>query len=101
MDIHTKTRHIFPCALHPDAFSLVTASLFTRRWLYLRVFRNTYSIQGPQLMDFPFFKKKLFGAMLDHYCMQAFSSCSEQGLLFFAVCGLLIAVASPIMEHRL
>ena len=33
--------------------------------------------------------------------MQAFSSCSEQGLLLFAVCGLLTAVASPIVEHRL
>ena len=29
-----------------------------------------------------------------------FSSCSEQGLLFVAVCGLLIAVASHV-EHRL
>ena len=31
----------------------------------------------------------------------AFSSCSEWGLLFFAMCGLLIAVASLIAEHRL
>ena len=30
-------------------------------------------------------------------CTQAFSSCGEWGLLFLAVCGLLIAVA----EHRL
>ena len=28
-----------------------------------------------------------------HYCTWAFSSCSEQGLLFVAVRGLLIAVA--------
>ena len=28
-----------------------------------------------------------------------FSSCGEQGLLFIAVCGLLIAVASLIAEH--
>ena len=34
-------------------------------------------------------------------CMQAFSSCSEWGLLFVAVCGLLIAVASFVAEHRL
>ena len=34
-------------------------------------------------------------------CAQAFSSCSEQGLLFIAVCGLLIAVASLVAEHRL
>ena len=31
---------------------------------------------------------------------QAFSSCSEQGLLF-SVRGLLAAVASPAVEHRL
>ena len=30
-----------------------------------------------------------------------FSSCIEWGLLFIAVCGLLIAVASLAVEHRL
>ena len=34
-------------------------------------------------------------------CVQAFSSCGEQGLLFAAVFGLLIAVASLVAEHRL
>ena len=34
-------------------------------------------------------------------CAQAFSSCGEQELLFIAVCGLLIAVASLVVEHRL
>ena len=34
-------------------------------------------------------------------CAQAFSSCSERGLLFVAVCGLLIVVASLVAEHRL
>ena len=34
-------------------------------------------------------------------CAQAFSSCSEQGLLFVAVHGLLIAVTSLVAEHRL
>ena len=33
-------------------------------------------------------------ALALHCCMQAFSSCSKQGLLFVAVHGLLIAVAS-------
>ena len=32
-------------------------------------------------------------------CAQAFSSCGEQGLLFVVVCGLLIAVASLVVEH--
>ena len=34
-------------------------------------------------------------------CTQAFSSCGEQGLLFAAVRGLLIAVASLVAEHGL
>ena len=34
-------------------------------------------------------------------CTRAFSSCGEQGLLFVAVHGLLIAVASLVVEHRL
>ena len=32
-------------------------------------------------------------------CVRAFSSCGEQGLLFIAVRGLLIAVASLVAEH--
>ena len=36
-----------------------------------------------------------------HCCTWAFSSCSEWGLLFVAVRGLLIAVASLVAEHRL
>ena len=34
-------------------------------------------------------------------CTRAFSSCGEPGLLFVAVRGLLIAVASLVGEHRL
>ena len=34
-------------------------------------------------------------------CVQASSSCGEQGLLFVAVRKLLIAVASLVAEHRL
>ena len=34
-------------------------------------------------------------------CAWAFSNCGEQGLLFVAVRGLLIAVASLVAEHRL
>ena len=34
-------------------------------------------------------------------CARAFSSCGEQGLLFIAVHGLSIAVASLIEEHGL
>ena len=34
-------------------------------------------------------------------CERAFSSCDKWGLLFLAVCGLLIAVASLVAEHSL
>ena len=34
-------------------------------------------------------------------CAQAFSSCSERGLLFVVLHRLLIAVASLVAEHRL
>ena len=34
-------------------------------------------------------------------CARAFSSCGERGLFFVVVRGLLIAVASLIVEHRL
>ena len=36
-----------------------------------------------------------------HCCAWAFSSCGERGLLFVAVHGLLIVVASLVAEHRL
>ena len=36
-----------------------------------------------------------------HCCARTFSSCHERGLLFVAVCGLLIAVASLIAKHGL
>ena len=34
-------------------------------------------------------------------CMQALSSCGERGLLFIAVHGFLIVVASLVVEHGL
>ena len=51
---------------------------------------------GGLLILFFFFNKFIYLlAALDlHCCAQAFSSCGEQGLLFVAVRGLLIAVAS-------
>ena len=55
---------------------------------------------------FSFFKNKfiylfLFLAVLGlRCCMQAFSSCDEWGLLFVAVLGLLIVVASLVVKHR-
>ena len=44
----------------------------------------------------------LFLAVLGlHCCAWAFSSCGERGLLFVAVHGLLIVVASLVVEHGL
>ena len=44
----------------------------------------------------------LFLAALCLHCSAwAFSSCGERGLLFVAVRGLLIAVASLVADHRL
>ena len=53
-----------------------------------------------------FLKKNLFvylflAALGLRCCAWTFSSCSERGLLFVAVCGLLIAVASLVAEHGL
>ena len=42
-----------------------------------------------------------FGVLGLRRCVQAFSRCGEQGLLFVAVLGLLIAVAFLDAEHRL
>ena len=44
----------------------------------------------------------LFMATLGLPCrVRAFSSCSERGLLFVAVCGLLITLASLVEDHGL
>ena len=49
-----------------------------------------------------FFFFSLFLAVLGlRCCARAFSSCGEPGLLFVAVRGLLIAVASLLVEHGL
>ena len=43
----------------------------------------------------------IFGYMGFRCCVQAFASCGERGPLFIAVHGLLIAVASLVVETRL
>ena len=43
----------------------------------------------------------VFVCMSLHFCVWAFSSCVEQRLLFIAVHGFLIVVASLVVEHRL
>ena len=58
---------------------------------------------SPSICHRSVLKKKnyVFLAVLGLHCFTwAFSSCSEQGLLFIVVCGLLIAVASLVAEDR-
>ena len=56
-----------------------------------------HSVKIKRKMYFYFF---IFGCV-GSCCVRAFSSCGERGLLFVAVCGLLIALASPAAEHGL
>ena len=49
-------------------------------------------------VDFFIFFRAALGL---HCCVRAFSSCGERGLLVIAVPGLLIAVASLVVEHGL
>ena len=51
--------------------------------------------------SFFFFFSLVLAALGVRCCMQAFSSCGQRGLLFVAVCGLLIALASLVVEHGL
>ena len=53
------------------------------------------------LQGFFLFLFLFLAALGPRCCARAFSSCREQGLLFAAVRGLLIAVASLVVEHGL
>ena len=80
------------------------------RWSRVRKWQSV-SLWRLPFPHISFFKKinlfiylfiHLFLAVLGlRCCAQAFSSWGEQGLLFVAVRGLLIAVASLVAEHRL
>ena len=62
------------------------------------------TVAQEMLLVFDFFFSYLFlflAVLCLHCCVRVFSSCSEQGLLFVVVRGLLIAVASLVAEHRL
>ena len=68
------------------------------------IFVNCYShLQESAIVFFSnLFNFYLFLAVLGlHCCVRAFSSCGEWGLLLVVVCGLLIAVASLVVEHGL
>ena len=68
--------------------------------VYLEKSKSSY-ITSTFLTLKTFLKIYLFFAALGLCCCTAFSSCREQGLLFVAVCRLLLALASLVPEHRL
>ena len=65
------------------------------------------SIKGQQVFFYIYIYKFIYfiylflAALGLRCCTRAFSSCSKRGLLFVAVHGLLIAVASLVAEHGL
>ena len=64
-----------------------------------RVIMGLYEIMCVKLF---FFFLNLFLAVLSlRFCVWAFSSCGERGLLFIAVHGPLTIAASLVAEHRL
>ena len=67
------------CCLYPHALSMSSLFFFKNLFIY-------------------FFCVAALGLRC---CAQASSSCSEWGLLFIVVHGLLIAVASLVAEHKL
>ena len=69
-----------------------------------RMIRKSYVLSSYYLFlknKFIYFIYLFLVALALRCCVQAFSSCGERGLLFVAVRGLLIAVASLVAEHRL
>ena len=69
--------------------------------LYSNNFTKLPYLKAFSLLDFIYLFIYLFLAALGLHCTRAFSSCVQRGLLFIAVCGLLIAVASLVAEHGL
>ena len=69
---------------------------------FISISFNTFWLQNFCWYFLTIFFKYYFLAVVGlHCCVQAFSICGKQGLLIVVVCGLLIAAASPVAEHRL
>ena len=95
--------------IHPSVFVFYYLQLIIENIYISTVLGRIYlffSFQASQLYFFKetvLFKKiidLLFSALGLRCYMQAFPSCRERGLLFAAMCGLPIAVASLAVEHR-
>ena len=99
-------------------FLLISSSLYTKDFNYL-VFVYVFFFLGLYVIKYiasflfvlssiifmeSFFFNLIYlslSALGPHCCVWAFSSCGERGLLFVAVRGPLIAVASLVAEHEL
>ena len=74
--------------------------------LYLYRYKSIEEYSGVSVIRvckflFLFLNLFIFGCVGSSLLRAAFSSYGERGLLFVAACGLLIAVASLVVEHRL
>ena len=93
---HTQTHtHISHCLISAGFFGVPSFSLSSLILLLLLILDTNWSLQA--------LKKKLSFLAVPGFCCCSwtFSSCSEQGLLFVAVHGFLIVMASLVVEHRL
>ena len=73
------------------------------QFIYVYIYTHVYLYIHTRILFLFFFKfVYLFLAVLGLCCcLRAFSSCGERGLLFVAVHGLLVAVASLVAERGL
>ena len=76
------------------SYRLIDLSLNSSSFVILK-------IEKTKKQYFIFYKFIYFWLHLVFIAARDFSSCGERGLLFVAVCGLLIAVASLVVERGL
>ena len=76
-------------------FVYYSAEWYSTVWMYHNV--SIHFLFFPFLFLNPY----PYAALSLHCCTWAFSSCGERGLLFVAMHGLLIAMASLVVEHGL
>ena len=88
--------HPPPLLLHQPSSSFSSTAQHDRLVSKMQCFVNTISFY---LFIYLFIIYLIFGVLGLCCCARAFSSCGEQGLLLVAVHGLLIAVASLVVEH--
>ena len=111
--VHLPWDALVKCLLNITFSELTTHTSISFRWLVSSALLGSQkcsqilgvgplSSLPPHFLYYYYYYYYLFLAALGlHCCAWAFSSCSEQGLLFVAVRVLLIVVASLVVEHGL